>query len=101
MLIALYEVLLIIFNYINNFWAEQTLSKKLFFFKDLEESGLSSKKISAQINELLEITNENQNQDKLSQKNTVKESDFDENKEESKKIDPESHRVLKNEEIKI
>ena len=101
LLIALYEVLLIIFNYINNFWAEQTLSKKLFFFKDLEESGLSSKKISAQINELLEITNENQNQDKLSPKNTVKESDFDENKEESKKIDPETHRVLKNEEIKI
>ena len=33
LLIALYEILLIIFNYINNFWAEQTLSKKLFFLK--------------------------------------------------------------------
>ena len=77
------------------------LIKKIIFFKDLEESGLCSKKISAQIYELLEITNENQNQDKLSQKNTVKESDFDENKEESKKIDTEKNHVLKNEEIKI
>ena len=33
LLIALYEILFIIFNYINNFWAEQTLSKKLFFLK--------------------------------------------------------------------
>ena len=39
LLIALYEILIIIFNYINNFWAEQTLSKQIFFFKDLEESG--------------------------------------------------------------
>ena len=77
------------------------LIKKIIFFKDLEESGLCSKKISDQIYELLEITNENQNQDKVSQKNSVKESDFDENKEDSKKIDPETNRVLKNEEIKI
>ena len=98
LLIALYEILLIIFNYINNFWAEQTLSKKLFFFKDLEESGLCSKKISDQIYELLDITS---NQDKISQKNSLKQSDFNENKEESKKIDPETNRVLKNEEIKI
>ena len=55
-LIALYEILIIILNYINNFWAEQALSKKIFFFKDLEESGLNVEKRAAQIKDLLEIT---------------------------------------------
>ena len=56
LLIALYEILIIILNYINNFWAEQALSKKIFFFKDLEESGLNVEKRAAQIKDLLEIT---------------------------------------------
>ena len=97
LLIALYEILLIIFNYINNFWAEQTLSKKTFFFKDLEESGLHNRKITNQIYELLKITNDNPSQGKISQKNSLKIIDFIENKEE----DPETNRGLKNEEIKI
>jgi len=101
LLIELYEILLIIFNYINNFWAEQTLSKKIFFFKDLEESGLNNPKISAQIYELLEITGDYQNPDKISQKDSLKESDFNESKEEPKKEDPKTNRVLKNGEIKI
>ena len=101
LLIALYEILLIIFNYINNFWAEQTLSKKIFFFKDLKESGLNNPKISAQIYELLEITGDYQNPDKISQKDSLKESDLNENEEEPKKNAPETNRVLKNEEIKI
>ena len=84
--IALYEILLIIFNYINNFWAEQTLSKKIFFFKDLKENGLNNPKISAQIYELLEITDENLYKEKISQKDSLKESDLNENKEEPKKI---------------
>ena len=56
LLIAVYEVLFIIFNYFNNFWAEQDLSKKIFFFKDLEENSLKINKRQAQIKELLEIT---------------------------------------------
>ena len=86
LLIALYEILLIIFNYINNFWAEQTLSKKIFFFKDLKESGLNSQKISAQIYELLEITDESLYKEKISQKDSLKESDLNENEEEPKKM---------------
>ena len=37
LLIAIYGILEIIFNYINNFYANHSLSKLIFFFKDLEE----------------------------------------------------------------
>ena len=73
LLIALYEVLIIIFNYINQFWAEQNLSKIIFFFKDLEESGLNVKKRGAQIQELLDITGAAASPSKTSQKNSSKE----------------------------
>ena len=56
------------------------------FFKDLKESGLNSQKISAQIYELLEITGDYQNPDKISQKDSLKESDLNENEEEPKKM---------------
>ena len=35
LLMALYEILKIIFSYINNFYAEHAVTKKLFFFKEL------------------------------------------------------------------
>ena len=73
LLIALYDVLIIIFNYINQFWAEQNLSKIIFFFKDLEESGLNIKKRGAQIQELLDITGAAASPSKTSQKNSSKE----------------------------
>ena len=34
LLIAFYEILIIIFTYIDNFYAEQSISKRLFFFKE-------------------------------------------------------------------
>ena len=74
LLIALYEILIIIFNYINNFWAEQALSKKIFFFKDLEESGLNIKKRTNQILELLDVTGVAALPKKISQKNTEEEN---------------------------
>ena len=73
LLIALYDVLIIIFNYINQFWAEQNLSKIMFFFKDLEESGLNVKKRGAQIQELLDITGAAASPSKTSQINSSKE----------------------------
>ena len=73
LLIALYEVLIIIFNHINQFWAEQTLSKRIFFFKDLEENGLNLKKRASQIQELLDITGAVPSPNKSSQKNSSKE----------------------------
>ena len=36
-LIAIYDILFFIFNYINHFYAFHSLSKLIFFFKDLEE----------------------------------------------------------------
>ena len=37
LLIAIYAILDIIFNYVNTFYAHHSLSKSIFFFKDLEE----------------------------------------------------------------
>ena len=99
LLIALYDILIIIFNFINNFWAEQTLSKKIFFFKDLEESGLNVKKRTAQIKEMLQNTSEALKPGKTSQKNSVNENI--DNLEGLTKKDSETIRALQNDDIKI
>ena len=98
LLVAIYEILIIIFNYIDQFWAEQALSKKIFLFKDLEESGLNLKKRAAQIQELLDITGAAVNPSKTSQKNSSKEIllNKNDNLQGSKEIDG-----FENEEIKI
>ena len=35
LLITIYEILVIIFNYIDTFYGYNTVAKKIFFFKDL------------------------------------------------------------------
>ena len=40
LLTACYEILIIIFNYVNTFYAELSLSKKIFFFKELNDNHL-------------------------------------------------------------
>ena len=52
LLIALYEVLIIIFTYLNNFYAEQSVTKKLFFFKEI---GLKPFSTAKNYSKLLEI----------------------------------------------
>ena len=37
LLIAVYEVLVVIFNFVDTFYARHSLSKIIFFFKDLED----------------------------------------------------------------
>ena len=102
LLIALYEVLIIIFNYINQFWAEQTLSKRIFFFKDLEENGLNLKKRASQIQELLDITGAVSSPNKASQQNSSKELLINkDNLNDLKKKDSNDIDVLQDEDIKI
>ena len=101
LLIAAYEILNIIFNYINNFWAEQALSKSIFFFKDLKESGLKVKKRSAQIQELLEITGAVVSTGKTSQKNSSKELSINNDLERLNIKKSDTNPVLQNEDIKI
>ena len=57
LLITIYEILQIIFNYIDTFYGYNAISKKIFFFKDVENSDNFNikKKINA-INELISIT---------------------------------------------
>ena len=56
LLIALYEVLIIIFSYINNFYAEQSITKRLFFFKELDVKDFKNPKRYKKILELLALT---------------------------------------------
>ena len=57
LLLAIYEILVVIFNYVDTFYGYNTISKKIFFFKDLENSDSFNinKKINV-INELITIT---------------------------------------------
>ena len=57
LLIAFYDILLIIFNCINTFYAELSVSKKIFFFKDLDENNINIQKHSKRVNKLLSIVN--------------------------------------------
>ena len=59
LLIGFYEILIIIFNFINNFYAELSLSKKIFFFKETNHNNLNLNKYSKRINELILKTNPN------------------------------------------
>ena len=57
LLVAIYEILVIIFNYIDNFYANHALAKSIFFFRDLEEeSTFNVNKKKKQIGELLYMT---------------------------------------------
>ena len=57
LLVALYEILVIIFNYFDNFYANHALAKTIFFFKDLEEENtFNVNKKKKKIEELLYMT---------------------------------------------
>ena len=78
-MVAIYEILIIIFNYINTFYAELSLSKKLFFFKELNNNHLDINKHSKQINALFSLTNQCSNNYKFFNQNE-QEKELDYNK---------------------
>ena len=53
LLVGIFRVLLIIFNYINSFYAELSLSKKIFFFKELNDYNYNINHSSKKVNDLL------------------------------------------------
>ena len=56
LLIVLYEVLNLIFENINSFWSEQSLSKNIFFFQDFDPK-LNINNKTEKIKQLLKVTN--------------------------------------------
>ena len=57
LLLAVYEVLVIIFNYVDAFYANHSLANLIFFFKELEnESGFNVCRKKSKIQELLYMT---------------------------------------------
>ena len=56
LLVALFDTLCFIFNFINGFYAEHSLSKELFFFKEVKYNHLDIYKRNKQIKKLIGIT---------------------------------------------
>ena len=56
MLIALYEILFIIFGFIDNFYSYHSLAKRIFFFKELEDSNFNIFQKNNKIKELISTT---------------------------------------------
>ena len=79
LLLAVFYIFAFIFTFINSFWAEQDLSKKIFFFKDLQESDFNIKRRTTQILELLDITGASSNQMLITLKNNSKENNLNYN----------------------
>ena len=60
LLIAVYEILVIIFNFIDTFYAQHSLSKIIFFFKELEdEDNFNLYKKNKKVQELLYMADAN------------------------------------------
>ena len=56
--VSIYSLLMIIVNYFNNFFAEFSLSKKIFIFKDIYYKNIDFKKKVLKIQQLISSTNE-------------------------------------------
>ena len=56
LLVALFDILCFIFDYINGFYAEHSLSKQLFFFKEVKYNHLDIYKRNKEIKELIDVT---------------------------------------------
>ena len=69
LLIGIFEILCIIFNFINNFYASHSFTKKLFFFKDIEGNHLDINKRLKQIEQLINLTESSI--EKISSNNTI------------------------------
>ena len=52
LLLGIFRVLVIIFNFINNFYAEYSFSKRIFIFKEFENTHFDLSKRQKQINQL-------------------------------------------------
>ena len=59
LLIALYDFLDIIISFINNFYAEQSVIKRLFIFKEMDDKYFRFSQKVTKIQELVTLTNEN------------------------------------------
>ena len=56
--ISIYSILMIILNYFNNFYAEFSLSKKIFLFKDVNNENIDFNKKILKIQQLISLTNQ-------------------------------------------
>ena len=99
LLVAIYEILVIIFNYIDNFYANHALAKSIFFFRDLEEENtFNVNKKKKQIGELLYMTDMyfgNNNSIEFDSKGSKTKKYFPETNKESERM-----KVMENEENK-
>jgi len=103
LLVAVYDILIIIFNYINNFWAEQSLAKKVFFFKDLDNNNnLNINQNYDKIQELLNITEIPLNKGKSDQnKKEINDDNVNKNSKTNSKKNSDNISYIEDDDVKI
>ena len=71
LLIAIFRILVNIFNFINKFYADISIKKKIFIFKDFKSGHLNVTKQLNQLKKLIDITNEQKNKSKNISNNPI------------------------------
>ena len=99
-LIGIYEVLYIIFGFINNFYGHQSIAKRLFFFKELEDYNFHVFEKDKEIREIISKISEQIEENELSNTNKSnllndKSSDMDKFKNNEIKIYNKRNSALK------
>ena len=85
LLVALYEIIFFIYSFIDYFYAYHTLSKHLFFFKELEtENNFNISQKRKQIIRIISAISNKENNIKINKENDINSSDIDENQNDIK-----------------
>ena len=97
LLIAIYEILVVIFSYVNLFYGHNDVSKKMFFFKEVENSeNFNVTKKTNILNDLISITDLRKTSENIPYEKELKDS------KKIKNFPPKKNQVInKNEENKM
>ena len=103
LLIAVYEILVIIFNFVDNFYANHSLAKTIFFFKELEnDEGFNINKKKGKIQEILYITDTQSKHDSIDFESGSKENKyFPPSNKDSERVNLENNKEDNQKDIKI
>ena len=71
LLILIFRILVNIFNFINKFYADMSIKKKIFIFKDFKSDHLNVTKQLDQLKKLIDLTDEQKNKNKNFSNNPI------------------------------
>ena len=89
-MVTIYRMLIIIFNFVNTFYAMHSVAKRIFFFKEIEKKHFNIFKRGKEINELVDLTESifyDNNEEEQFEDNEIKYSNKNRNMESEKQQD--------------